>query len=328
MMLLNGFMEPIPDDEVTGSSGRCWYLTHHHVYHKQKGTIRIVFNCSLKFNGKSLNDYLSKGPDIANNLFGVLLRFRQYKIAVIGDIEKMFYRVKVPHDHSNFLRLFWLNESGEVSQYRLTVHVFGATSSPSVANYVLKQMVTQTEDEKIKSAIDRNFYVDDFLGSFDNEQSAIEVTGGVRDTVQKGSFNPRGFKSNSRSVLEKLAPQELEESSKRVPIYQNGNDKALGVSWNTESDELSYDVSIPINTQITKKVLLSHLASVFDPLGLCSPVLLKGKRIFQEACRLTSSWDEVLPRHLVEIWEDWVADVNTLVNYSIPRCLSKGGTVS
>ena len=105
----NNFMEIIPDSEIKTHHVKFWYLTHHAVYHKQKNKIRVVFNCSLKFHGKSLNDVLQRGPDLANSLVWVLLRFRQEYYAVMGDIEKMFYQVKVPKCHSDYLRLFWFD---------------------------------------------------------------------------------------------------------------------------------------------------------------------------------------------------------------------------
>ena len=108
---------------------------------KLKNKIRIVFNCSLKYKGKSLNDALYTGPDMTNSLLGVLLRFRQEQIAFSGDVEKMFYQVYVSSNFRDYLRLYWLNEDPtdpSPSQYRLTVHLFGATSSPSVASFCTK----------------------------------------------------------------------------------------------------------------------------------------------------------------------------------------------
>ena len=72
--------------------GRAWYIPHHRVYHPHKpGKIRVVFDCLAKFMGKSLNDMLYKGPNLFNSLVGVLSRFREDRVAVIADIESMFY---------------------------------------------------------------------------------------------------------------------------------------------------------------------------------------------------------------------------------------------
>jgi hypothetical protein len=41
---------------------------------------------------------LLQGPDLTNNLIGILISFRQEKIAFAADIEKMFYQVQVPKE--------------------------------------------------------------------------------------------------------------------------------------------------------------------------------------------------------------------------------------
>ena len=60
-----------------------WYLPHFGVYHHQKpNKIRVVFDSSAENEGVSLNKELLSGPDMANNLLGVLIRFRRYHIAI------------------------------------------------------------------------------------------------------------------------------------------------------------------------------------------------------------------------------------------------------
>ena len=44
------------------------------------------------------------GPDLTNEIAGVLLWLREEQIAVMGGIEAMFHQVKVPDDQCRFLR--------------------------------------------------------------------------------------------------------------------------------------------------------------------------------------------------------------------------------
>ncbi|XP_061165703.1 uncharacterized protein LOC133174619 [Saccostrea echinata] len=86
----------------------CWYLPLFGVYHPRKPeSIRMVFDSSAKHEGLSLNELLIKGPDLTNNLLGVLLRFRRDEIAITGDIEQMFYNFKVTEKDRDFLRFLW-----------------------------------------------------------------------------------------------------------------------------------------------------------------------------------------------------------------------------
>ena len=86
-LISNNYMEIVPPSELYFPPSKGWYLVHHAVYHKSKHKIRIVFDCSLKNGGVSLNDELLQGPDIINNFVGLLLRFRESGIAIMADIE-------------------------------------------------------------------------------------------------------------------------------------------------------------------------------------------------------------------------------------------------
>lgn len=84
-LLKNGHAEIAPEPEL---NREYWYLPIFGVYHPQKkDRIRMVFDSSAKCQGISLNDVLMTGPNLMNNLVGVLMRFRLEKIAVIADLQ-------------------------------------------------------------------------------------------------------------------------------------------------------------------------------------------------------------------------------------------------
>lgn len=128
--------------DLQESSSLKWYIPHHGIYHPHKpGKLRVVFDCSAKYQGKSLNDLLIKGPDLTNNLVGVLTSFRQERIALMADIESMFCQVRVTEADCSYLRfLWWLNGNleGDLEDYQMVEH-FGAASSPSCSNFALRK---------------------------------------------------------------------------------------------------------------------------------------------------------------------------------------------
>lgn len=77
----------------------------------------------------------------------VLIRFRQERIAFLADIEAMFYQVKLADRHTDYVRFVWW-PSGDVkadlADYKMTVHLFGATSSPGCANFALRKALQTT----------------------------------------------------------------------------------------------------------------------------------------------------------------------------------------
>ena len=65
-IISKGFARKVPEDRVAAKSGQLWYIPHHGVYHSKKpNNIRVVFDCSARFGGSSLNDQLLLGarPD-------------------------------------------------------------------------------------------------------------------------------------------------------------------------------------------------------------------------------------------------------------------------
>ena len=133
---------PIPTEELNTSVENVWYLPHFDVYHpKRPDQIRVVFYCSAVFQDQSLNRYLLQGPDMMNDLLGVLLRFRKEETAIICDIAQMFHSFHVNPENRDFLRFLWFkdnNLNGQICEYQMNVHLFGTVSSPAVANFVLR----------------------------------------------------------------------------------------------------------------------------------------------------------------------------------------------
>ncbi len=161
----------------------CWYLPLFGVYHPKKpGQIRVVFDSSAKHDGVSLNDVLLSGPDLTNNLLGVLLRFRKDPVAVTADVEQMFHNFKVEERHRDHLRFLWHKDNDPdcaLVDYRMTVHTFGNSPSPAVATYGLRKSVEHASPE-IKDFVSKDFYVDDGLTSRCEPEEAVKL---VRHTA-------------------------------------------------------------------------------------------------------------------------------------------------
>ena len=96
-------MKILTDGEVN-SAEETWYVPHHVV--QGHGIHRPVFNCSFNYEGLNLNSHLLPGPVLGASLLGVLLRFRQYPVAISGDIKAMFHQVRLLPRDTSLLRFF------------------------------------------------------------------------------------------------------------------------------------------------------------------------------------------------------------------------------
>ena len=97
-MIKEGYAEkPHPK---TNQQGTTWLIPHHGVYHPSKhGKIRVFFDCSAEFDGVSVNKIFLSGPDLTNQIVGILVKFREDYVAIIADIEAVFYHVFVANQH-------------------------------------------------------------------------------------------------------------------------------------------------------------------------------------------------------------------------------------
>ena len=188
-----GHEQKVPEDQREGSPA--WYLPHHPVVHPQKpDKVRVVFDCAAKFQNVSLNQQILQGPDLTNSLTGVLTRFREQPIAIMADIEKMFYEVRVPTEDSRYLRFLWWpsgDMAKEPEEFQMLVHLFGGVSSPSCANYALQKTADDNAEHFDKGTIQtvrRNFYVDDCLKSVEDNQQASRLVNQLCQLLAKGGF--------------------------------------------------------------------------------------------------------------------------------------------
>lgn len=318
-----GDAEKVPESEV--QRGSCWYIPHHGVYHRQKpGKIRVVFDCSAKFEGISLNDHLLTGPELTNTLVGVLCRFRKGPVAVMCDIERMFHQFRVRAEDQDYLRFLWWDDGdikSEPSVYRMKVHLFGAASSPGCANYGLKHVAAQGRGQFSEATIrfiERNFYVDDGLISVSTPEEAIQLVSEARQLCGSGRLRIHKFVSNSQEVLASL-PKEEAPRSKDLALGEPPMERALGVKWCVISDHFSFRVVVD-ERPLSRRGVLSTVASIFDPLGFVAPFILIGKQILQQMCRDKVGWDDPLPDDLRPRWESWLLDLKNLADVKIQRC--------
>ncbi|XP_028408667.1 uncharacterized protein LOC114531224 [Dendronephthya gigantea] len=204
----------------------------------------------------------------------------------------------------------------------MTVHLFGAASSPGCANYALKRTADDNEDQlgtKAADTLRRNFYVDDSLKSTPTVDETVGLVKDVQEMCCKGGFNLTKFISNSVEVNQSIP---LKDRAKNIKELELGQDRlpierTLGVLWCVESDSLKFRIELK-DVPCTRRGILSTISSVYDPLGLIAPVILVGKRILQDVCR-GSDWDVPISDDLYSRWEKWRNELHLLEQLAVPR---------
>ena len=144
--------------EDTRPRGKTWFIPNHGVYHPSKpGKIRVVFDCNAELDEQSLNKELLTGPDLTNQIVGVLTRFRENSIAFMANIEPMYYQVMVPEHQQTFMKFLWWNDHNideDPIDFAMCAYVLGGASSASCANYALRRTSVDNVEESGKEAAD------------------------------------------------------------------------------------------------------------------------------------------------------------------------------
>ena len=278
-----------------------WYLPHHAVLHSHKPKkVCIVFDCTAKYEGCSLNNQLLSGPDFSNSPIGVLTRFRFEKIVVPGDIEQMFHQIFVDPKHCNYLPFLWWPEGDLTKQpevYHMNVHLFGANSSPSCAQFSLLQSAKDQQDnfdKNVRSLIVNNFYMDDCLFTAPTVQQAIYLRKQVLSLLKNRGFKLTKFLSNNKELLQSIP----EEDSAKSKTTENDGilsscRRILGMLCDNEEDCFKFHAKLK-DGPFTRRALLSASSSVFDPLGFLAPLILAAKLLLQDLCCRKYNWDDRL----------------------------------
>ena len=339
----HGFAEEVMEDS---EPDQVHYLPGHAVFRESSSTskTRIVFNASATSEtGLSLNQCLFPGKCLLPEVVEVLLRFRLRKVAFTMDISKMFLRIKL-HSGRDYLRFLWrdCDQTEPVRTYRMTSVTFGIISSPFQAiDVVLKNADRLEASHPLAAALVRScLYMDDLLGTFHTTETARRAVDEVHSFFEEAGMTPHKYATNKGEILEK------------VPLEAKSNDdltKVLGLVWDTHEDELLLNLTEVCNFETsgrdTKRSFLELSAKIFDPTGFLSPFTMRIKLLFQEVWKWEatsqasqqieppsavgakakpvskSKWDDPLPDHIQELWNELKSELPLLQSIRVPRCL-------
>ena len=334
-MVEMNFCRKLSEDEAKNYKGPVHYTPHHAVVRPEKKStpVRIVFNSSAVFQGHKLNDYWMKGPDLLNNLFGVVLRFREREVALVGDISKMYHRILIPERDQQVHRFLWrnLDTSREPDVYVKTVLTFGDKPAPAMAQTALRKTAQECKNTHPKAAevIMKNAYMDDICDSVHTVKEAKQQTEDIDDVLDKGGFKVKGWIYNKP-----LRDESENEKSEMTTMFQGAvEEKVLGITWNNQSDTLSFKVNFDLinritepeqrqpEVKLTKRMLLSQVARVYDPIGFAAAFLIRAKIGMQELWQTGLDWDEEPPPTVRYKWIELFKEMKELNKITFQRSL-------
>ncbi|XP_045456195.1 uncharacterized protein LOC123666030 [Melitaea cinxia] len=301
----------------TSNLGTSYFLCHHAVFkaNSESTKLRVVFDGSARTSsGLSVNDIQLKGPNIQDSLFSILIRARQYKYLLTGDIEKMYRQILLHEEDRNLQLILWReDESKPLETYRLNTVTYGFKSASYLSTRCLWQLGEECDDDLIKTIIQHDFYVDDLITGADEEDTLLYIQKFVVEALRRGCFNLRKYRSNSKAIYQ----SDVVDSKDNLSISNSLN--TLGLGWNSNTDNLHVSIQIPSSNVLTKRFILSSSFKIFDPLGLLSPCIIKPKLLLQLLWTEKLTWDEPVSDHINFEWKKFADNLHCLKSLDIPR---------
>ena len=170
------------------------------------------------------------------------------------------------------------------------------------------------------NALKNSTYVDDIISGQETREECRQVADEISKILAKGSMAVKAFTFSGQQPSEKVSA--------------DGTNVGLaGYLWAPKGDHIQLDIGPPrlgkarrgrrpdpvagefktaLASCFTKRVLTGLVASVFDPIGLATPITAGLKLDLHELCKLQLDWDDVVPLELLSKWADNMKKIQSL----------------
>ena len=156
----------------------------------------------------------------------------------------------------------------------------------------------------------------------DDVDSTIILQRLLQDLFAHGGFTLRKWNSSEPLVLQAISPELLESKEVHsISGLEQNYTKTLGLEWNTVTDIFHITISkLPPSETVTKRILVSDIAKVFDVLEWFAPATVSVNILLQRVWEERVDWDDPVPEAIQRIWHQWRSELPSLACKSVPHC--------
>ncbi|XP_029157317.1 uncharacterized protein LOC114929804 [Nylanderia fulva] len=197
----------------------------------------------------------------------------------------MYRQILIHESQLHLQRILWReNSNSPVGTYELLTVTYGTGSAPFLATRCFQHLAQKHALDYPAGAqcVLRDFYVDDLLAGANTLSEAGRIRDEVIALLRRGQFELGKWSSNCRELLQGIRHNECGGS-------------------------------------ITKRTILSEIASLFDPLGLLGPLTVVAKMIMQDTWQARVGGDKSLPQDLHQRWLNVKQQLTRLRELRVPR---------
>jgi len=185
---------------------------------------------------------------------------------------------------------------------------------------------------KASELLINNTYMDDIINSVDNVETAKKLTNEMETILSNRNFKIKEWIYSHDNIApdQELIPTDM----------KTAHEKVLGVVWNPITDNVYFKVKLNITPKskkrcpkqnqgtttnasktLTKRIILSQVNSVYDPLELAGPLTVRVKilmrRLWLHHPKL--EWDDPIPEEDHQNWANFFQDLSDMEKIKVNR---------
>ena len=297
---------------------------------------RVVFDASSRTpGGESLNDILARGMNKLGKLLHLLVKFRFGSSAFSADIQMAYNCIKLDPGYYKYQQYLWkegLTDEEESIVMIVCTVIYGVKPSGNLTIAGFQKVVEAAKElggHYVIGAIclDACAYMDDIFSAHPTRSERNDASESLQEVLKLGNMSVKAITKSGEAP-----PDAVTADGVTVGV--------VGYKWGTVEDRLSLDIKpitlektkrgqpgSPIEGDIasalkdkfTKRVLAGRCASVFDPLGLCTPITGQLKVDMSCVCKLAEGWDSFLPEEMIPTWVKNLEQIRQISEISVPR---------
>ncbi|XP_023247400.1 uncharacterized protein LOC106642609 [Copidosoma floridanum] len=256
----------------------------------------------------------------------VLRQDKPEKIRVVFNASQK--DILIHPDDADWQRLVWRPSVAQPLQdYRALTVTYGTAPAPSLALRVLKQLAQDghTTHPEASKLLDHQIYVDDILGGANEVDLAIERRDQLIQLMASAGMELGKWSANNQSLLDGIVAGNIDEVSVDVDEAVS----TLGLKWLPQADNFIFKPTVaPSPSIITKRIILSETAKLFDPLGWLAPVIVTAKIMMQDLWINKFDWDVPIRGDLLQQWMKFRNFLTKLDVIKVPRWIGCSETFS
>lgn len=296
--------------------------------------VRMVVDASIT----GLNEILAKGENKMSKINNILIRNRCRKYIWTSDISKLYNQLHLNDSalpYTLFLFSDNLNTTDQPEVYVMTRAWYGVSPTGNQSTEALTRLTSLLQEQyPLASPVVRDdLYVDDTITGSNEEPTALKQ---IKETLSAFSQGGFALKYVVRSGSDPPEEASTDGTSLKILGYKwspkedilnpgfgeiNFNKKRRGAKKpNPFTIETPEDVSRLLNaTKITRRMIVSKIAEIWDPVGIWEPYKLQLK--LDNSYLNGLDWDVPVSCELQTHWKDRFREFVDIPKMEAIRCV-------